>query len=226
MDYILHINTALEKAMVGISTSDQILAERHNPIQMEHASFVQPAIKEMMDELSLKWNQLKAVSVINGPGSYTGLRVGLAAAKGICYAWNLPIIPVSTLEWLASPFKNSSYDIMIPMIDARRMEVFSAVYSGKLEVMDAAKAIILNEQSYSNYVNTDANILFTGNGAHKITDSIRNQKNVFLLDSPAGINEQNILCQHMMKTYEHSEIAYLEPFYVKGFHSTLQNSNK
>lgn len=222
MKYILHINTALEKAMVGITIADQVLAERHNPLQMEHASFVQPAIKEIMNECSINWEEIKAVSVVNGPGSYTGLRVGLSAAKGICYAWNLPIIPVSTLEWLASPFQNGSYDVLIPMIDARRMEVFSAVYSGKLEELEAARAMILNEHSFENYFNEHTNILLTGNGARKIADFISARKNVFLIDSSAGITEQNILCLQMLDANKHSEIAYLEPFYLKPFHSTLQ----
>lgn len=226
MKYIIHINTALEQALVGISHGDVILSERRNSIQMEHASFVQPAIKEMMDERSLKWQDIQAVSVINGPGSYTGLRVGLAAAKGICYVWNLPIIPISTLEWLASPFQNSIHDYLIPMIDARRMEVFTAVYSGNLEILEKPNALVLDDESYSNFIQGDKNILFTGNGANKLPNSIASRKNVTSIESTAGIHEQNLLCMKTFKQFEYSEIAYLEPFYLKAFHSTSQKIKK
>lgn len=220
MNYIIHINTALENAFVGISHEDVILAERRNPIQMEHASFVQPAIKEMMDECSIPWQEVKAVSVIIGPGSYTGLRVGLAAAKGICYAWNIPIIPISTLEWLALPFENGPYDILIPMIDARRMEVFTAIYSAKLEMIKEPYALILDDQSYSEFMHDQRKILFTGNGSVKLPKSINALQSVSVAVSSAGIKEQNILCRRLMNTKIYSDIAYLEPEYVKPFYST------
>ncbi|MFZ9661268.1 MAG: tRNA (adenosine(37)-N6)-threonylcarbamoyltransferase complex dimerization subunit type 1 TsaB [Chitinophagaceae bacterium] len=220
MKYILHINTALENAFVGITHEDVVLAERRNPVQMEHASFVQPAIKEMMDEFSIPWKDVKAVSVIIGPGSYTGLRVGLAAAKGICYAWNLPIIPISTLEWLAAPFENGPYDLIVPMIDARRMEVFTAIYSSKLEILKEPHALILDDQSYSEFILDQRKILFTGNGAVKLHTTISALQSISIAISHAGIKEQNILSRRKMNSKIYSDIAYLEPEYVKAFYST------
>jgi tRNA threonylcarbamoyladenosine biosynthesis protein TsaB len=108
MSYLLHINTALEKAHIGLSDGEKVIAARESAVQKEHGSFLQPAIKEICDESGISLNKIAAVSVVNGPGSYTGLRVGLAAAKGICFALDKPLICLSTLEWLAHPF--SIYD--------------------------------------------------------------------------------------------------------------------
>jgi tRNA threonylcarbamoyladenosine biosynthesis protein TsaB len=105
----LHINTALDKAYVAVSQDGQILGYMENLQQKEHASFLQPAIRDILASLRKKVRDLSSISVIHGPGSYTGLRVGLAAAKGICYACEIPLICISTLEWLVVPHLNKRF---------------------------------------------------------------------------------------------------------------------
>ncbi|TAF78182.1 MAG: tRNA (adenosine(37)-N6)-threonylcarbamoyltransferase complex dimerization subunit type 1 TsaB, partial [Sphingobacteriales bacterium] len=149
---ILLINTALEEASVGIAVDGKLVDQELNSIQKEHASFLHPAIQSICKNNGITLKEIKAVSVINGPGSYTGLRVGLSAAKGICYANQLPLICINTLEWIAFGNKDQATDLIIPMIDARRMEVFTAVYSKQMGVVAPPTNLILEEESYADYL--------------------------------------------------------------------------
>lgn len=143
-NYILHVDTASDRGMVMLAYDENIVAVRLNNEPMQHASFVQPAIAAIMQEAGIYSTQIKAVAVANGPGSYTGLRVGLAAAKGICFAWSLPLITISSLQIMAkavqitSSINFASYadtdGFYAALIDARRMEVFYAVFNQDISV--------------------------------------------------------------------------------------------
>src|SRR5665647_1745116 len=147
MALILNIDTATESAIISISEKDKIIDSVTNSNQKDHASFLQPAIKNLLQKADLSINKLNAIAVTAGPGSYTGLRVGMASAKGLCYALKIPLITINTLEVMALSSLKQIHDpsaLYCPMIDARRMEVFTAVYDHHLTEIIKPCSMILD----------------------------------------------------------------------------------
>lgn len=214
---ILHINTALNKAYVGLSNGENLLATLENENPMDHASFLQPAIKDLCNKTEKSISSIQAVSIINGPGSYTGLRVGLSAAKGICYAQNIPLICINTLEWLASCVKIKNPDMVCAMIDARRMEVYTSMYDDSMNCMMDPIALILDENSFKESLSKHQ-IAFVGNGAEK-WKSITNSSHAIFPENESSIKEQIELTLKHWSLKAFSNLAYVEPFYVKDFYS-------
>lgn len=214
---ILHINTALNKAYVGLSKEENTLAMLENENPMDHASFLQPAIKELLKKTGLPLSSIQAVSVINGPGSYTGLRVGLSAAKGICYAMNIPLICINTLEWLAISVKIKNPDMVCAMIDARRMEVYTSMYDDQMNCTLDPTAMILDENSFQESLSKHQ-IAFVGNGAEK-WKSISKSSHAIFPEGESHIKEQIKLTLKHWSLQAFCNLAYVEPFYVKDFYS-------
>ena len=215
----LHINTALDKAYVAVSRDGRILAYKENLQQKEHASFLQPAIRDIFLSLNKKLQELSSISVIHGPGSYTGLRVGLSAAKGICYACEIPLICISTLEWLTVPHLKKGYDCIIPMIDARRMEVFTAAFNNSLQPLLSPCAMVLDDDSFKNIL-PGKKTMFTGNGAFKISQHIRDQYDCECTAVCSGAEEQAQLAKMMFEQRLFADLVYVEPYYLKAFFTT------
>ena len=163
MALVLCIDTALETATVGVCNEESVLASAVQSDQKQGAAFVQPAIQEMLRNTSISFSQLDAVAVVNGPGSYTGLRVGLASAKGICYALNKPLIVINTLEVMAvaaiktEQNKNALY---CPMIDARRNEVFTAIYDASLVCLLPPQGLIIEADSFAPWLTEPRQLFF------------------------------------------------------------------
>jgi tRNA threonylcarbamoyladenosine biosynthesis protein TsaB len=132
MPLLLHIETAVEGASLCLSDGPEIIGFAENPSQKDSAAWVQPGIQDLLHKSGVRLQQLAAVSVSAGPGSYTGLRVGLSSAKGLCYALGIPLLTISTLKMMAVAAQSQEVDLLCPMIDARRMEVFAAVYNKEL----------------------------------------------------------------------------------------------
>ncbi len=218
MSMILHINTALGKAITGISSDMNIIAVKENSIQKDHASFLQPAIREMLSETGLKLSELDAVAVVNGPGSYTGLRVGLSAAKGICFALQKPLITLSTLEWMAIAFRFSVYDFICPLIDARRMEVFTATYDRNLSCVSPPVPKIIDESSFHELLDLGT-VLFTGNATGKLPETLTSKANAIVSGHESSLLEQVILATEAYDNNAFADLAYSEPFYGKDFFS-------
>jgi tRNA threonylcarbamoyladenosine biosynthesis protein TsaB len=215
----LHINTALDKAYIAVSQDDQILGYMENLQQKEHASFLQPAIRDLLLSLNKKVRELSSISVVYGPGSYTGLRVGLAAAKGICYACQIPLICISTLEWLTVPHLNKGFDCIIPMIDARRMEVFTAAFNNSLQPLLSPCALVLDDNSFSDIL-PEKKTMFTGNGAFKVSQHIRDQYDCECTPVCSGAEEQALLAKMMFEQRLFADLVYVEPYYLKAFFTT------
>ncbi len=190
MSLILSIDTATENASVCLSANGNILAALQNQDQKNHAAFVQPAIQQVMKMANLDLNQIDAVAVTNGPGSYTGLRVGLASAKGLCYALQKPLLLLNTLELMAfasiqQQESKSENMLFCPLIDARRMEVFTAVYDKTLNPIVAPQAKILDENSFSDLLESNI-IIFSGSGHPKLKTLLhQHQCCFFQFDSPS-----------------------------------------
>lgn len=225
MSLILHIDTAVSTASVCISKDGSLLAMAENRNQKDHAEWLHSAIDRLLKENGIEINDLNAVAVSNGPGSYTGLRVGLASAKGFCFALNIPLITISTLEVmtisaLESQFTNQLINqstLFCPMIDARRMEVFTALYDKELNIILMPHAKIIDEKSFEKEL--DANqILFFGNGVEKCKTLI-NHTNALFATVEHNASFMIEPAERKMSAKDFTDLAYTEPFYIKDFHT-------
>ena len=198
----------------------RVVSEKINTVIQEHAGFIQPAIESLTKELNVSLHELEAIAVMNGPGSYTGLRVGLASAKGICYALNKPLITINTLHWIAYGNQSDQVPFIVPMIDARRMEVFTAQYTMNMQCISKPEATVLDEKSFSELLESDQ-VLFVGNGAQKWSTICKHPHALF---HDAKHNSQHfaeLAYQfHLKNTY--ADLAYSEPEYTKDFYSTAK----
>ena len=224
MALLLNIETATEHASVCISRDASVLAMVESSEQKNHASFVQPAIEKIILQAGLQLKDVDAVAVTAGPGSYTGLRVGLASAKGICFALDKPLVLVNTLEVMAEAalthYRSLSQPIdpstlLCPMIDARRMEVFTAVYNTNLEELVAPHALIIDANSFCGLLEPQT-VIFSGTGHQKLKDIVISKNAVFLNTQHSARH----LATRALIAYQSNrfaDLAYSEPFYVKEF---------
>ncbi len=222
MSFILNIDTAAAVAAVSIASNGKLLQLIQNDQQKEHASFLQPAIKKLLLQLNMSLKDIDAVAVVNGPGSYTGLRVGLASAKGICYALNKPLITIGSLLLMSKSAiislkkENLKVPLLCPMIDARRMEVFTAIYDEALNETLPAQAIILNHNSFVAFL-LQYKVLFFGDGAAKFKPLIDNANALFAV----VYDNFEALCEvsfYKFTAKEFTDITYSEPLYLKEFY--------
>ncbi|MBI5857895.1 MAG: tRNA (adenosine(37)-N6)-threonylcarbamoyltransferase complex dimerization subunit type 1 TsaB [Sphingobacteriales bacterium] len=217
MSHILNIDTALERGSVCIAHEGKIFGLSVTENQKDHASWLHSAINELLQKNNLQAADISAVAVSIGPGSYTGLRVGLSAAKGFCYALNIPLITVNTLQLLAAGVKEEAKELIVPAIDARRMEIFTAVYDANLKEKTPPHSMIIDENSFEELFKSHS-VLFCGNGIRKLKNIIKNNNASFsetMADAAtlAGISYQLYLQK------EFSDLAYTEPYYLKEFYS-------
>jgi tRNA threonylcarbamoyladenosine biosynthesis protein TsaB len=224
MPLLLHIDTSGEKGFVAIADSNQCLAAAENDKPMEHASFVQPAIAELCRQLNISLANIDAICVSNGPGSYTGLRVGLASAKGLCYALQKPLIALSTLHIMAHAMLSSPLYkpgmLVAPLTDARRMEVFFALYDQNLQVIIEPGTAILDDRFLAEYTPATG-ILFAGSGAAKLA-TVSNNANHLFTALPSTIASMCTLGYKYFEQQDFASLAYAKPFYCKAFYSTQQ----
>ena len=222
MSLILNIESATDICSIAISRDKEILALREI-VGNSHAEKMTLLINECLEVSGLKINDLDAVAISNGPGSYTSLRIGASTAKGVCYATDLPLIAVDTLESLAMAAYNEAKDetaLYCPMIDARRMEVYTTLYQfskekGSLEIIEPMSPKIIDGNSYSEYFEKNQKIIFCGNGAPKCQAVIQNKNTLFL----------SILCSArylILLSYKNNlneifvDVAYHTPQYLKA----------
>jgi tRNA threonylcarbamoyladenosine biosynthesis protein TsaB len=224
MPLLLNIDTATEHASVCLSKNDTILGLIESSEQKNHASFVQPAIQELMATSHCELKDVDAIAATAGPGSYTGLRVGLASAKGICYALGKPLILVNTLEVMAqsilSYYQSANQDIdpaslLCPLIDARRMEVFTALYTTDLIEKEAPHALIVDENSFTSLLNSQP-VIFSGTGYHKVEKTILHPSAIFL-NTQHNATHLAIRAINAYQSGCFADLAYSEPLYVKEF---------
>jgi tRNA threonylcarbamoyladenosine biosynthesis protein TsaB len=217
MPLILNIDTATEIATVSISKNDNPIYSLINNNQKEHASFLEPAIKQMLQQCGISIHKLNAVSVTNGPGSYTGLRVGMASAKGLCYAQKVPLITISTLEVLAlSVIENTAQPqlyLYCPMIDARRMEVFTAIYDSELKEVMPPQAVILEPSSFNDLIKTKP-IIFSGSGSKNFLNMADHLLSNDSLVSDSSLAKLSAKKYHLK---QFAELSSTQPAYLKLF---------
>jgi tRNA threonylcarbamoyladenosine biosynthesis protein TsaB len=219
MCLILNIDTATENASICLADNGNPLSLMNNAVQQTHASWLHTAIQQMMMETKHAMTDLDAIAVSAGPGSYTGLRVGMAAAKGFCFALNTPLITENTLFIMAFAASRQIIDKnawLCPMIDARRMEVFTALYDQALSAIIAPCAMILDEQSFAGYLD-HKRIIFFGSGMAKWRQMGEKTNSIFYLVQ-ADAADLSILSYHQFKAKKFTDLAYSEPMYIKEFH--------
>jgi tRNA threonylcarbamoyladenosine biosynthesis protein TsaB len=218
MAIILHIDTAVESASVCLAEDKEITGFESNSIQKEHSSWLHPAIDRLFKSAGRKLSNADAVAVTIGPGSYTGLRVGMAAAKGLCFSLGLPLIGINTLELMARDLttKDLSAQFIIPVIDARRMEVFTAVYDHELREIRPPHALIITANSYDEF-SGKGSVIFTGNAVAKLKQVIRHD-NVLFNDGMPDARSMAGLASERFEEKVFSDVAYTEPLYVKEFY--------
>lgn len=226
MALLLHIDCAAGEACVSLGESNNILAEITHMEQKSHASFLQSAINIILEKTGKQLSNIDAVSVSAGPGSYTGLRVGLSSAKGICYTLNKPLILLNTLEIMAEKVILEQEDpgtiLLAPMIDARRMEVFTALYDDHLNILLAPGAYLLDGKDFVRpFANQVKKVCFFGSGMHKWKE-ICPSGNFDFIDLPAGSAAQNKIAQSYFVQKRFADIAYSEPLYFKSFYTTAK----
>lgn len=229
MGLLLHIDTATEYGAIAISEGDKVLYAVENNNQKEHASFLHPAINELLAACSIRPQQLDGISVVIGPGSYTGLRVGLSAAKGLCYALQKPLIAVNTLQAIALATQESvnvetTLPILYaPMIDARRMEVFTALYNNANVLHKEAEAVELSGEVFINELQKYF-IVACGNGSKKFRN-VHSCDNLLIYENLHQIRNVASIADSYFRKKVFENIAYCEPFYLKPFYTTAAVKN-
>lgn len=218
MAIILNIDTAIDTASVCLTREEKPVQFAMNASQKDHASWLHPAIERVIVEAGLGINSLQAVSVTIGPGSYTGLRVGLASAKGLCFSLGIPLIAVNTLEMMAFATRDQEADLYCPLIDARRMEVFTTVYDKNLIEIIKPAAVILDSTSFESLL-IAKKILFSGNGADKVKGIISHPNAIFS-STMATAADMAVLSEQKFREKKFADLAYIEPLYLKEFHTT------
>jgi tRNA threonylcarbamoyladenosine biosynthesis protein TsaB len=227
MALILNIDTATEHASVCFSKQGQVIAIAESKDQKNHAAFVQPAIGELASQHSINLQSIDAVAVTAGPGSYTGLRVGMASAKGICYAIQKPLILINTLEVMAQAMMQAGgplteQTLLCPMIDARRMEVFCAIYNQSFIALEPARALILEPGAFGSFLN-EGPVLFSGSGAAKLKPLVAHP-NAYFYDSQHTAGDLAARAWLAFQSGRFADLAYAEPLYVKEFFDTSRQS--
>ena len=216
MAIILNIETATKNCSVSIANNGVIKAIKElNNGNYSHAEVLHSFIVAVLKEASINLNQIDAVAVSKGPGSYTGLRIGVSAAKGLSFSLHKPLISVDTLTSLSHSISINE-GLIVPMLDARRMEVYSAIFNHNNEQIREIKAEIIDTTSFVDYLQTNT-MYFLGDGAQKCKEVISHKNAVFVDDKFPSAREMAKLSFHKYELNDVEDVAYFEPFYLKDF---------
>ncbi len=222
MTLILGIETSTKICSVAVSDGEQLLTLKEEGGEYSHAEKLNGFIDAVLKEVKVDISQLDAVAVSKGPGSYTGLRIGVSTAKGLCYALNKPLISVDTLQAMAQKMEeeNTNFDLYCPMIDARRMEVYTALYNQKNEQIKPIEAKIIDENSFIEELSNNK-IVFFGDGAEKCKEVLSSNSNAsFSKEGLPSAEYINKLAYKKFQDEQFEDVAYFEPYYLKDFIAT------
>ena len=225
MERIILIETSTALCSIALAENGKVTAYRESSAPKAHASLTAVFVQEVLAERGVTLADCNAVCVSMGPGSYTGLRVGVSTAKGLCFGANKPLLAVGTLDTLVAQSStsteaeaNSEYRYIVPMIDARRMEVYAAVFENGRQITETAPAII-DENSYAEYLEQGP-VLFIGDGAGKCADVIKHPNAHFCQCHPKASSMLQPATE-ALHNGDFKDVAYFEPFYLKEFVATV-----
>jgi len=227
---ILLIDTATARCSVALSEGAQILQYREAEGRNVHAAMVAPLIKEVLEAQGVKASDLAAVCVSKGPGSYTGLRVGVSTAKGICFGAGVPLLAVGTLDALvaqafAEGLVPEGCTHIVPMIDARRMEVYCAVYDAKGRAQTEVAPQVIDSDSFADLFAEGGKVLFIGDGAEKCREALGGQPGAVFAPCCPKASSLAIPAAAALSDSRFENVAYFEPFYLKDFIATVSRKN-
>jgi tRNA threonylcarbamoyladenosine biosynthesis protein TsaB len=216
---ILSIETATSACSVALHQEGKLLAEANLYKSQSHSKMLKPMIEQVLKVAQCQLSDLKAIAVSKGPGSYTGLRIGTSTAKGLCFALDIPLLSVNTLDALAKQITQTQSEAiyLCPMLDARRMEVYCAIYQSDLKEVQATEAKIIDEHSFEDIL-VHHKMLFFGDGAEKCRSLLEKNKNAFFIENiyPKA-NAVGELAYQKYQSNSFEDLAYFEPFYLKDF---------
>lgn len=226
MALILTIETATNLCAAALSENGQVIISRESDEDKSHARLLAGFVDELLNDYPQAREKLQAVAVSEGPGSYTGLRIGVSTAKGLAYALNIPLLAISTLQamaWHAAKEKEHE-GLYVPMIDARRMEVYTATYNRANECLQNTRALILDEESFRDTLDQQPHI-FLGNGAEKASQVIQHPHAQFVPHAQPSVHGMAHLAEKDFQNKAFKDVAYFEPFYLKNFIPTTPKKN-
>ena len=218
MSFILNIESSSTNCSVSLTKNgDLISIKENNDEKYSHSTKLHSFINEVISDSKITINELSAIAVSKGPGSYTGLRIGVAAAKGLCFSLDIPLISVSTLLILSKQIKISS-GLILPVLDARRNEVYSAIYDANYKLVKKESPKLIDSKSFENFSN-DNQLYFIGSGQQKCRELIRSNNNLIFHDKetlPSSKQMADISYQKFLSS-DFEDLAYFEPAYLKNF---------
>jgi len=227
MAIILSIETATNICSVALHENGKPLASQSLFKSQSHSGLLAPVINGLIKNCHLEKSNLDAVAISEGPGSYTGLRIGTSTAKGICDALEIPLIAINTLEALVYGVKGyiNADSLLCPMLDARRMEVYTLLCDSDLKIRISTKPMVINEESFSLELEKNK-IYFFGNGANKCKEVIKSENAVFLDGINTDAFNMGTLAFEKFLNNQFVDVAYFEPFYLKEFRITKPKAKK
>ena len=222
---ILNIETSTKNCSVSLANKGELVALKElNDIGYSHGENLHVFIEDIMKEANRSLSDVDAVAVSKGPGSYTGLRIGVSAAKGLCFSLEKPLISINTLASLARAIEVRDGECIIPLLDARRMEVYSAVFENKYNQIRETKAEVIDEHSFNEYL-TQGKVYFLGDGAEKCKEIIKHENAIFLDGYFPSAKQMTTVSFEKQQQNDFEDVAYFEPFYLKDFLVTPPKKN-
>lgn len=217
MALILCLETTTTNCSVALAQHGKVIALKEDMSKgYSHGERLHQYVAEVLKECGYKLKDLDAVAVSKGPGSYTGLRIGVSSAKGLCFANDIPLIAVATLQSLAHQVNLEEITHIIPLLDARRMEVYSAVFNAKFEKIRETRAEIIDEHSFDSYLE-EGKTVFIGNGVEKFEAICEHPNALFIWDALPSAREMAPLAENYFENNVLEDLAYFEPYYLKDF---------
>lgn len=218
MSYLLCIETSTTNCSVAIAKKGRLIAlKEDNSSGYSHGESLHIFIETTLQIAGITLNDLSAIAVSKGPGSYTGLRIGVSAAKGLCYSLKIPLIAINTLEILAQKISVLEQDqYIVPMLDARRMEVYTAIFTTTYKLIAPTKALILEPSSFNEILNT-SKTTFIGNGVAKFKKICEHPNATFIENTLPSAKELCVLSYEKFNCKDFENVAYFEPYYLKDF---------
>jgi len=221
--FILVLETATDVGSVGLYSGDSLLGHQDIHVGRMHARLLMPMVRQLLENLQIEKGQIDAVAISKGPGSYTGLRVGVSTAKGLCMAWDIPLMALTSLELLALQVEKWAFELqayICPMIDARRMEVYTALYDSKMEEVRGIHALVLDNNSFEKELDEDK-IIFIGDGALKAEKLLGSHPYSLFIPHIRSSTQhigRSLLQRFRSKNFE--DLQRFEPYYLKDFVAT------
>lgn len=226
MACILSIETSTSVCSVAVSEDDCLFFRKESSAVSSHSALIGSYVEEALGVVNLRGRTLDAVAVSAGPGSYTGLRIGVSAAKGVCFGCNVPLIAVPTLEIMAAHMRKQLPDfegLFCPMIDARRMEVYAALYDAEGLEVRGVQADIVDKDTYAAFL-AEHDVCFFGNGAEKCMDEIASPRASYVPDIAPLASDMMSFAQKAYASEDFVDVAYYEPFYLKEYRATVSKN--